>query len=356
MNTNYFFKDKPLFGLDIGTSNIKVMQLESHQGSQKVIGYGVGGYDGKAIKDNVIQDFESMAASINKLFENNIIGKINTSRVALCIPSAKTYTRTMLLPAIKSRDIPEAVALEAEQYIPVPLNDLYLDHTIIRRTKENVEILAIAAPKKIVDSYMELTKLLGLETVAIDTSITAAARLFELQDIYQDIPSILIDFGSMSADITAHDETVIVTGTIPCGGDIFTDLIAKELKVSHDEAYVIKTKYGLNKSKKQDQIVKALKPSMDQLVKEIKRMLRYHDERSESNKKKIGQIVTMGGGANMPGLNDYLTSLVRMPVRMYDPWSKLRLGKLQPPGQVEKSIYITVAGLSLISSKELFHD
>jgi type IV pilus assembly protein PilM len=356
MNSKYFFTDKPLFGLDIGTSSIKVMQLECHKNGHRLIGYGASEYDSKAVKDSVVVDFDSVATSINKLFEGNVIGEINTSRVALCIPSAKTYTRTMLLPpTIKNSDVDEAVRLETEQYVPVPIEELYLDYSIIRRTKENLELLAVAAPKKIVDSYMELTRVLGLETVAIDTSITAAARLFEQQDIYKDIPCVLIDFGSMSADITAHDETVLVTGTIPCGGDIFTDLIAKELKVSHDEAHVIKTKYGFNKSKKQDQIVKALKPNMDQLIKEIKRMLRYHDERS-SSKQKIGQIVTMGGGANMPGLNDYLTSLVRMPVRMYDPWSKIDLNKLQPPSRLEKSVYITVAGLSLIDSKELFYD
>jgi type IV pilus assembly protein PilM len=353
MNSTYFFRDKPLFGLDIGSSSVKVMQMEPSKNSCKVIGYGVGQYDSKAIKDSVIVDFESIAGAINKLFEKGVVGKISTSRAALCIPSAKTYTRTMILPSIHESDLQDAVRLETEQYVPVPIDELYLDYSIIRRTKKDIELLAVAAPKKIVDSYMELTKILGLETVAMDTSITAAARLFELQDIYQDIPSILIDFGSMSADITVHDETVLVTGTIPCGGDTFTGLIAKELKVSADEAHVIKTKYGVNKSKKQDQIIQALKPSMDQLVKEIKRVLRYHDERSGS-KKKIGQIVTMGGGANMPGLNDYLTSLTRLPVRMYDPWANINLGRLQPPKQVEKSIYITVAGLSLINSKELF--
>lgn len=354
MNSSYFFRDKPLFGLDIGSSTIKVMQLEHHhKGGHKAIGYGVGEYDSRSVKDSVIVDFESIAGSINQLFENNIVGKINTSRVAICIPSAKTYTKTLVIPSISDKDLDQAVRLEVEQYIPVPIDDLYLDYSIIRKSKKEIELLAVATPKKIVDSYMELTRVLGLDTVAVDTSITAAARLFELQDIYQDIPSILIDFGSASADITVHDKTVLVTGTIPCGGDVFTDLIAKELGVSQKEAYVIKTKYGLNKSKKQDQIIKALQPNMDQLVKEVRRVLRYHNERSVTGKQ-IGQIVTMGGGANMPGLNDYLTSLTRLPARMYDPWPKIKLGHLQPPEQVEKAVYITVAGLSLINSRGLF--
>ncbi len=82
-------------------------------------------------------------------------------------------------------------------------------------------------------------------------------------------------------------------------------------------------------------------------------MIRYHEERSGSTRK-IEQVITMGGGANMPGLSDYLTSAMRMPVRTCNPWQNLGLGKLQPPSTVEKSIYATAAGLSLIRPRELF--
>lgn len=350
---SYFFKDKPIFGLDIGFSTVKVMQLEQQGKMHRVVGYGVGGFDSKAAKDSVIEDFESLATSISELFKKNIIGKITTDRVAIAIPSARTYTRTILLPLIKNNEVEQAVRLEAEQYIPVPIDDLYIDYTVVHKTDKNIEVLAVAASKKLVDSYMELANILGLEVVAIDTSITAAGRLFEQQDIYQDVPSVLIDFGTKSADITVHDQTVVVTGTIPSGGDMFTDSISKVLGVTKEEANIIKTKYGLNKSKKQDKILEALTPGIEQLVKEIKRMIRYHDDRSMS-KSKIGQVVTMGGGANMPGLSEHLTSLLRMPVRMYDPWSKMDLHRLDAPNSVEKSMFITVAGLALINSKELF--
>lgn len=353
MSTSYFFKDKLIFGLDIGFSSIKVMQLECVNHRHRIVGYGVGGYDANSIKDSAIIDHESIANSIRELFKKGIVGEINTRRVAMSVPSSKTYTRTLVLPLMKPSEIEQAVQLEAEQYIPASLSDLYVDYTEVSRNDKNIELLVVAAPKKIVDSYMDLSRVLGLETVAIDTSITAAGRLFELQDIYQDVPSVLIDFGAKSADITVHDKTVIVTGTIPFGGDIFDEHIAKALHVSPKEAYVIKTRYGLNKSKKQDKILSAVQPGIDQLVKEIKRMIRYHDDRSGS-KQKIGQIVTMGGGANVPGLSEHLTKLLRLPARTYDPWTKIDLNKLQPPSSNEKSMYITVAGLSLINTKELF--
>lgn len=356
-NSSLFFKDKPVFGLDVGFSTVKVMQTEMHGNSRAtVLGYGSIDFDSSAIKDGVITNVEVVAKAINEMFKNHITGHINTKRVVMTIPATRTFTKTIDLPFLKGEQLKEAVRIEAEQYIPMPLDQLYLDHDVIKQNAEGgLELLAVAAPKAIVDTHLDLVKVLGLEPVAFDISIGAAGRLFESQDRNNDIPTVLIDFGSLSADITVHDKTVIITSTVAGGGDIFTDLIAKNLGVSSAEALVIKTKYGLAKSKKQDEILQALTPDLDKLVKEIQRMVRYYEERA-NEKQKIGQVVTMGGGANMPGLSEYLTNILRLPVRMLDPWASLSLGNLKPPLDVEKSIYVTAAGLSLANPKEIFED
>lgn len=348
-----FYKDKPLFGLDIGFSSMKAMQVETSGDKRSLIGYGVGGFDSSAVKDGVIVDHETIAKAAVEMFTKNIIGEINTRRVAMTVPASRTFTRTINLPPLQDSELTEAIRLEAEQYIPMPIDELYLDHEVIGRTEKGIEILSVAVPKKIIDSHLQLAEILGLEPVAFDTSILAAGRLFKKLDQTNDIPSVLIDFGSVSADITIHDKTIIVTGTIPHGGDMFTDLIAKKLNVSREEAHIIKTKYGLDRSKRQKEIVEAIEPTMQQLAKEIRRMIRYHEERSGSSSK-IGQVITMGGGAHMPGLADYLTNIIRLPVRMCDPWQNINLHKLQAPTALEKSLYVTSAGLSMIQPKELF--
>lgn len=352
MNNTYFYQDKPLFGLDIGYSSLKVMQIEQTPKGPKVVGYGVARFDPAAVKDGVIVDPESIAKSTKDLFEHGIVGEITTRRVALAIPVARTFNRAITLPKLDVKDLNEAVRLEAEQYIPVPLADLYLDHAQIRKTDKEMDVFAVAAPKKIVDSYMIFSRLLGLEVVAIETTIGAASRLFVEAD-RSDVPTILIDFGSVSTDITIFDKTVIVTGTVQGGGDNFTDGIAQKLGVTKQEAEVIKTKYGLKRSKKQAEITEVLKPILEQLLKETRRMMRYYEERYGANRK-IGQIVSMGGGANMPGLSEYMTDALRMPVRLSAPWQHVGFSKLQPPTDVEKSMYITVCGLAMMHSKEIF--
>lgn len=354
MNDTKFYYDKPVFGIDIGFNSIKVMQVarRTKKGAQ-VTGYGVVDFDKSAMKDGLIIDPEKIAKSIYGLFDTGIVGDITTRRVAVAIPASKTFNRTMQFPKInKDSELDDAVRYEAEQYIPAPIDDLYLDYSVITKDDKNTEVLATAVPKDVVTSYMNTVRLLGLEPIAIETTISSSGRLF-LHSEQSDTPTILIDFGSVSSDITIFDNTMVVTGTVSGGGDNFSELISKKLGVSAAEAQIIKTKYGLGVSKKQDEITEALKPVLSQLVKEIKRMIRYYDERKTSEAS-IGQIVTLGGGANMPGLSEYLTDALRLPVRMCDPWQSLKFGKLQPPNAVEKSMYVTVAGLALLEPRELF--
>ncbi len=351
-NNIYFYHDKPVFGLDIGFSSLKVMQINQAKHKHVVNGYGVANFDSKAIQDGVIVDPESLAKVAYDLFNKNIIGEITTRRASIAIPASRTFNRTVTLPAMQDSDIAEAVRLEAEQYIPLAIDDLYLDYSIISRTPKQIELLAVAAPKKIVESYLVFSRLIGVETILIETTIGAAGRLF-VQAEQSDVPTVLIDLGSLSSDITIYDKALIVTGTVPGGGDSFTNLIADGLGVSKQEAHIIKTKYGLGVSKKQKEIVTALTPLLDQLSKEIKRMVRYYEERSNTDRK-IDQVVTMGGGANMPGLSEHMTNLLRLPVRMCDPWQQLDFADLQPPNSIEKSMYVTVAGLALLDPREVF--
>ncbi len=349
---SHFYHDKPIFGLDIGHSNLKIMQTEVVNRKRRILGYGIASFDPASIKDGVIVNFESIAKAIQELFKKNLVGDITTKRVAIAIPASRTFNRTLTLPKMKKQDLDSAVTLEAEQYIPVPLDDLYLNYNVVSQNDKEIELLVVAVPKKIVDPYLALAHILGLEVVAIETTIAASARLF-VQSEQSNVPTVLIDLGSLSSDLTIYDKELIVTGTVPGGGDSFTNAIAKKLDVSPQEAHIIKTKYGLGLSKKQADLVECLTPILDQLTKEVKRMVRYYQERSGSDDK-IRQIVTMGGGANMPGLSEHLTSSLRIPVRMCDPWRKLDFAGLQHPNNTEKSMYITVAGLALINPKEIF--
>jgi type IV pilus assembly protein PilM len=351
---SHFYHDKPLFGLDIGFSSLKVMQISQADASRElqIIGYGIADFDPALLNEGVIINPEILAKAANNLFKNQIKGEITTNRVVMGVPASRTYSRIIKLPKLEDKELAAAVQLEAEQYIPIPLDQLYLDYQVIRRTKEEIELFAVAAPKKIVDSYFILAEMLGLEAVAMETTVNATSRLFTYTDFSHE-PSILIDFGSIAADITIYDKAMVVTGTVSSGSDSFTASIAKKLGVTLQEAAIIKSKYGVDPSKKQKEIVEAVKPQLEQLLREIRRMIRYYEERSGSDNK-VSQVVTVGGGASMPGLNAHLTELLRLPTRMIDPWQHINFDKLPLPGPSDRSVHSTVCGLALLKPEEIF--
>jgi type IV pilus assembly protein PilM len=347
-----FYRDKPVFGFDVGHSSLKVMQLESNTKQPQLIGYGSAEFDPKAINDGVIADHELLAKCALDLFNHRLIGDVTTQRVIITIPTYRTFSRSLTLPKLTAKELREAVNLEIEQYLPMPIEDMYLNYDTVGENKDGLELFAIAVPKKIVDSQLELMRVLGLEVVGVEATIGATGRLFSL-DPQSDIPTVLIDFGSLSADITIFEKKMVVTGTVPGGGEVFTEQIRKALGVTAAEAKLIKIKYGLGKSKRQKEISVALEPVLDQLVREIKRMIRYYDQHIDGERP-INQVVTFGGGANMPGLTDYLTEHLRLAVRTSDPWQYCNHHGLKMPDRADKSMFATAMGLGLTRPGELF--
>jgi type IV pilus assembly protein PilM len=344
MKSTYFFRDKPIFGLDIGTGTLRAVQTSGQSGNYKITAYGAANFDVNHTKNGVLVEPQAVANSYKHMMEVNSRGNFTTPRVALSLPAKRTYSRAITLPKLPNEELEAAIHLEAEQYIPFSINSLYIDYSIIHQTDTEIELFMVAAPKTIIDSYLELTKILKIEPVLIETSIDAASRLFSQTD-YADKPSILVDFGHESVDITMVDKVILATGTVGSGSKNLTAKISEELGA--DQAHSAKPNT-------QNSIAMALNPQLELLYKEIHRMIRYFQERS-SNTKQISQIVIMGNGASLPGLPERMTEELKIPVIVSDPWQvfKYTRGLQTIPDEVQGS-FITAAGLAIASPKAVF--
>lgn len=347
--------DEPLFGLDIGHSNIKVMQMQVTPGkSPRVIGYGFADYPPNSMANGVIVNYEALSHALYQLFTEKIVGSVSSRKVACTIPTSRTFSRAMKLPNMDSTHIDEAVHLEAEQYIPVPTSNLYIDYEITSRDESGLEILMVATPKNIVDSYVKLLQAVGLDPVALEPTMSASSRLFALADSSHGAPSLLMDFGSISVDMAAIDKTMFVNSTVAGGSDTMNELIAKRLNINSEEAYNLKNTYGISSGVKQKEILEAVQPMLENLIREARKIIRYYDERTAPAHRKIAQIITIGGGSNTPGLNQYLSKELGLPARMLDPWRSIDFAELKPPSEIERSMYVTVAGEAILQPKEIY--
>ena len=98
--SNTFYTDKPMFGLDIGFSSVKVMQVERRGKHHAILGYGVASFTPEAIENGVIIDHEPIAKAVQELFKKGLVGEISTRRVAFSVPAARTFSRVLNLPKL----------------------------------------------------------------------------------------------------------------------------------------------------------------------------------------------------------------------------------------------------------------
>src|SRR5664279_5085310 len=174
MRVPLIYHEQPLFGFDLGTRTAKMIQLQPNGKTMKVLGYGYANFPSEAIVEGIIVDPKEIAEALAPLMKQMSFGKITAKRVAASLPVGKVFTRVLKLPPMNQADLGQAVRLEAEQYIPVHLPDLYIDYEVIEKTAEHIEVLMVAAPRAVVDSYIKLFDIMGLEVAVIDSSISEA--------------------------------------------------------------------------------------------------------------------------------------------------------------------------------------
>jgi type IV pilus assembly protein PilM len=350
MKQRLFLHDKPLTGIEISQTGVKIMSINTKKWA--VTGYGSIDLDPAKLQESLAKNDDYLAKSIRSLLDKNIVGKIPSDHVVLSVPTGRTYSRSLTLPKEAEKNLFEAIKLEAEQYIPVPLSELNVGYEIIKRHKDTIEVTISAAPSKLVDSLVAACDASGLTVLMAEPSINSVARLINKTEEGQ-LATIIVDIGAAATDVAVLDGTIRASASVNEGGNTFTLNIANKLKVPLQNAHQLKVLSGLSHGPKQTKITEALDSSLSAIVTEIQKIMRYYSERID-DKKKIEQIIIVGGGSNVPGLGDYFTQALTMPARVASPWQVLNFGKLTQPSRQFKPRYITAAGLACISPKEVW--
>jgi type IV pilus assembly protein PilM len=345
------YHNGPLLGFDLGNRTAKLAQLEKRGKDIAVIGYGSVNFPTDTIIEGIISDPETLAKAIKPLLSKATGGKLTARKVAASLPVAKSFIRTLLLPTMSSSDLTEAVRLEAEQYVPIPLGDLYLDYEIIEQIPAvdskpaQLNILMVAAPRAIVNSYIQLFDALGLEIDSLEVSLASITRAMLLGNASSNT-SLVADFGSQSTDLAIFDRVIRLTGSVAVGGDAFTATLVKSLGITPDQANEIKYKFGIGKSGLQPKIIEALTPQLKSIVSEMKKVVKYYQDRNDKQPP-ISQIILSGGSASMPGLAEFLQEQVGLTVVLGNPWSQLQTKHVATPRDIETPMYTTAIGLAL---------
>ncbi|MDB5177948.1 MAG: Cell division protein FtsA [Candidatus Saccharibacteria bacterium] len=339
-----FYRDKPIIGLDISQTGIKVMAVNPKK--WLVTGYGSIDLDPIKVQESLDAESTYLTENLQHLLNNNLVGSLPSTHTVLGIPTGRTFSRTFTIPASAEKTLKDAVEIEVDQYIPIPMNLLYVDYQIIQRTKKELTVLMTAVPQSLVDSCLVAAKKAGLDVVMVEPGVSAVARVLEATEEGH-LPTVIVDIGPASTDIAVLDGAIRVTGGVGVGGNTFTLSIAKKLNVPLENAHQLKVLNGLSTGPRQVKIQTALKPNLDRILTETRKVIRYYNERI-TDERKLEQVLVVGGGSNVPGIGDYFTNELIMPARVASPWQKLDFGKLPQPAKQFRPRYITVAGLASV--------
>lgn len=318
-----------------------------------VLGYGSVDLDPAKVQKSLEAGDSYLADNISSLLHDKVIGQLPSDQTILSVPTSRTFSRTFTVPAKAESTLADAVEIEVDQYIPIPITSLYVDYSIIERTKDQLTVIMSAVPKTLVDSCLGAVRAAGLQPIMVEPGINSVARVIEAAEEGH-LPTLIVDIGPASTDIAVLDGGAIrISGGLGIGGNTFTLDIAKKLGVALENAHQLKVLNGLSAGPRRAKITAALQPSLQRIATEVRKVIRYYNERI-SDDRKLEQMIIVGGGSNVPGIGDYFTNELVMPARVASPWQKLDFGKLPQPNKQFRPRYITVAGLASVEQEEVW--
>jgi len=369
------------FGLDISDLSLKIINLKKKGKFLSLVSWGETSIKPGIIEEGEIKDKKALSKIIKESL-NKVKGKkLETKNVIVSLPEKRAFLQVIQMPKMKKEELKTAVPFEAENYVPFPIEKVYLDFQVIPSvhgySDKKLDILIAAIPQETVDPYVFCLKEAGLSPQVLEIESQSISRAL-IKNGLSPFPVLLIDFGkSRTSFIIFSGYSLQFTSSIPISSQIFTEVISRSLKIDIKEAERLKLKYGLGvisknrleeerkilKSRKkiiENKIFEALIPALTDLIEQIKRCLDYYQTHADnkrflSSSQRVKKILICGRGANLKGLDNFLSSELKIPVELGNPWINILPTFLKevPELPFEESLgYTTALGLTLRGVKE----
>lgn len=334
-----------LFGLDIGSTSIKTVEIagENKELRLLVVDFIPAPPRGTLSESDI--DQQLLAGTIKRLVE---LAKIDTKFVNVSLPENQVFTRVVQMPVLSDKELSSAIKWESEQYIPLPVASVSLDWEVLTRDKEKnrMDVLLVGAPTNLIAKYQKILGMAGLEIAYMETEIIAASRsLIHFSE--KTASTMIINIGATSTDLGVfEDEILIVTYTVPLGGNVLTRTIATEFGFDMNTAEQYKKTYGIEARSLEGKIAAAVKPVLASLLTEVKKAISFYQSKEQNSE--IRRIILSGGDAKLPGLPIFFADNLGIETEIANPWKKIRVDENVFKNKLEDGpIYSIATGLAL---------
>ncbi len=339
------FKGKSKLGIDIGTSSIKIVELEKEGGRFVLANYGL--FELKSVSTNTEglrpQDQLAKDRSIMRLPDEEVVRGIKeiikkadmkSRDVVASIPSFSTFATVIEMPYLSGEDLAKAIQLEARKYVPIPIKDVIIDWSIIeilgqnqvktenkeyapKQKTETVEVFLAAVSREETAKYQNMMKNAGLNLRALELENSALIRALIGNDLS---PIAIVNIGGRSTSITIVNKGYErISHNYEIGGFEITKSIARSLNISIERADELKMKFGL-KEGDENVINESMVSLIDMMAFETKKTIANYEE---SKGQTISKTLLIGGVANIPYFTEYFMKKLGREISPGNPFSRI---------------------------------
>ena len=318
-------KSTPLLGLDISSTTVKLLEL-SHTGERyRVESYAVSSLPTDAVIEKNVNDVEGVANAIRNVIN---LSKTKVKSVAAAVAGSSVITKTIDMPGgLNEDDMETQLTLEADQYIPYPLEEVAIDFEIQGPSPEadgQVEVLLAACRRETIDARVEAIESAELLPKIMDVEAYAMERAFSLVrnqlDIADENTVAVVDIGATmtTLSVLTNGQTIYTREQL-FGGKQLTDEIMRRYGLPVEEAGLAKKQGGLP----DDYEPEVLEPFKDAVVQQVARSLQFFFSSSQYND--VDYIVMAGGVSSMEGLHELVQDKLGTPATVANPFADMAI-------------------------------
>ena len=319
-------KSELLLGMDISSTSVKLLELTSTGSGYRVESYAVEPLPPNAVVEKNIGDVEGVGDAIKRLLTRS---KASSRRAAVAVAGSAVITKTIEMDAaLSDEEMENQITVEADQYIPYPLDEVAIDFEVqglSERNPDQVDVLLAACRKENVEMREAALELGGLKPMIVDIEAHAMMRAFDLVKPQlgsspDDLVVAIIDIGATMTTLSVlADNKSIYTREQLFGGKQLTEEIQRRYSLSFEEAGLAKKQGGLP----DDYAEEVLQPFKDAVLQQVTRSLQFFFSSSQYDD--VDYIVLAGGTASIDGMADLIEHKLGTPTVIANPFVEMSL-------------------------------
>jgi type IV pilus assembly protein PilM len=316
------FGSNKTIGLDIGTSSIKIAELDESKKGASLVSFGVIPTPPGSVSGGEFLDTGAISEAVADLLR-----QIRTKRknVVTGIWGTAAVVKRIRIPRMDENVLADQVKWEAEQYIPFDVNEIEIEHVVLRgaqQSPDSMEVLLVAAQRDYIFKYAEVVETAGVQCSTLDVSGFALANCYQAN--YGSNPNDVVAILNIGAGVTnfvvlEHDE-VSFARDIPVGGLNYTNDIHKQMGVDIEEAEALKISAGTGQPVP-DEAQEIIRATNETMADEVHRSFDFYS--ATAGDSAINKVLLTGGCLGVPGLTEQIASVITIPAEIMNPFQRI---------------------------------